>query len=206
MFTGLITTTGEIISIENLSNFYGKKSGFRVVIRIINTNLHNICIGDSISVQGMCATVESILEDNFFSIIISYESLNCIACLKIKSIVNIEKSLRVGNQIGGHFVLGHVDCTGKVRSCSSIGESMELIVLLSKKVSRFMTYKGSVAINGVSLTINRVNDTGDNCEISLNIIPYTLDNTTFRDIKINDIVNIEVDIIARYVNRMMKYH
>jgi riboflavin synthase len=117
--------------------------------------------------------------------------------------VNLEKSLRVGDQIGGHIVSGHVDGLGEVMKFEPVGESWELIVQAPASLAPFLAYKGSITVNGVSLTVNRVEDLAGGTQFSINLIPHTIAVTTLQHLKVGQRVNLEVDTIARYVQRML---
>ena len=160
-------------------------------------------IGDSIAVNGACMTVVSKTDDSF-SIDVSAESLSKTCGLNTFGEVNLEKALKLGDSIDGHLVSGHVDGVGQVESFEKIDESYRLIVRAPVKLSPYFAYKGSVAVNGVSLTINSVEDTAMGALISINLIPHTLAATTLKNLKAQDMVNLEVDTIARYVERMMR--
>ena len=201
MFTGLVAAVGRIIRTEVLLG-QDAQAGLRLDIDAADLGLDDVAIGDSIAIQGACMTVVA-LAGNRFSVKISRESLNRTVGLDQEGDVNLEKSLRIGDQIGGHLVSGHVDGLGQITCFAEVGESKELVVSVPKEMARFMVYKGSVAINGISLTVNQVNDTNEGCEISLNIISHTQAVTTLRNAKEGDWVNLEVDMIARYVERMV---
>jgi riboflavin synthase len=117
--------------------------------------------------------------------------------------VNLEKSLRIGDAIGGHLVSGHVDGLGRVISFDNVGESRELIIRAPNSLAPYLAYKGSITVNGISLTVNRVTDGPEGCDISINIIPHTQEVTTLRNVGAGDAVNLEIDTIARYVQRMV---
>lgn len=201
MFTGLVAAVGRIVRTEVLPG-QDAQAGLRLDIDAADLGLDDVAIGDSIAIQGACMTVVA-LAGNRFSVEISRESLNRTVGLDQEGAVNLEKSLRIGDQIGGHLVSGHVDGLGQITRFAEVGESKELVVSVPKEMARFMAYKGSVAINGISLTVNQVNDTNEGCEISLNIISHTKAVTTLRKAKEGDWVNLEVDMIARYVERMV---
>ena len=143
------------------------------------------------------------LQAQRFQVDVSRESLNLTVGLDRAGEVNLEKSLRVGDQIGGHLVSGHVDGMGEVLSFDRVGESRALVIRVPAHLARFLAYKGSITVNGISLTVNRVTDVVDGCDISINVIPHTQAVTTLRTVKSGDRVNLEVDTIARYVERML---
>ena len=161
-------------------------------------------LGDSISLNGACMTVTTFdAAASRFTIDISAESLDKTAGLSQPGPVNLEKALRAHDRLGGHLVSGHVDGIGRVTHFAPVGESWELRVLASAHIGRFLAYKGSVAVNGVSLTVNRVDDRADGCEFSINLIPHTIENTTLGTLAAGSTVNLEIDLIARYVERML---
>lgn len=200
MFTGLVAAVGRISHMEPLADT--EQGGVRLTIEAGGLDLKDVGIGDSIAVQGACMTVIA-LQDQQFQVDVSRESLSLTVGLDRLGEVNLEKSLRVGDQIGGHLVSGHVDGMGVVQSFNAVGESRELVIRVPQHLARFLAYKGSITINGISLTVNRVTDTDDGCDISINIIPHTQAVTTLRNVKGGDRVNLEVDTIARYVERML---
>jgi len=200
MFTGLVAAVGRIVRVEPLAD--AAQGGVRLHIDAGELGLGDVGIGDSIAVQGACMTVVA-LDNRHFQVDVSRESLNLTVGLDRAGEVNLEKSLRVGDQIGGHLVSGHVDGLGTVLRFDSVGESRELAIRVPPHLARFLAYKGSVTVNGISLTVNRVTDVADGCDISINIIPHTQAVTTLRNVKPGDRVNLEIDTIARYVERML---
>ncbi len=203
MFTGIVATTGQIESIESLGQ--DEHSGVRLVINAKDLGLADVGLGDSIAIQGACMTVTSMPDDSHFTVDVSRESLSKTVGLDKPGPVNLEKSLRIGDQIGGHLVSGHVDGLGTVVLFEPVGESWELVVLAPKDLGMYLAYKGSMTVNGVSLTVNRVTDTDEGTEFSINLIPHTVHVTTLKHLKAGDAVNLEVDTIARYVQRMMAF-
>lgn len=200
MFTGLVAAVGRIVRLEPLDET--GQGGVRLRIDAGELGLGDVGIGDSIAVQGACMTVIA-LDGRHFQVDVSRESLNLTVGLDREGEVNLEKSLRVGDQIGGHLVSGHVDGLGTVLRFGTVGESRELAIRVPPHLARFLAYKGSITVNGISLTVNRVTDVADGCDISINIIPHTQAVTTLRNVKPGDRVNLEVDTIARYVERML---
>lgn len=160
-------------------------------------------MGDSIAVNGACMTVVNI-EGNSFQIDVSAESLSKTCGLDTFGEVNLEKAMRLGDRVDGHLVSGHVDGVGQVESMTKIAESYKLVIRAPLKLSPYLAYKGSVAVNGVSLTVNEVEDTAMGALISINLIPHTVEVTTLKHLKAQDWVNLEIDTIARYVERMIK--
>ena len=174
--------------------------------------LDDVGLGDSIAVSGACMTVTGFDPSaSQFSFDISAESLSKTAGLDRPGEVNLEKALRANDRLGGHLVSGHVDGIGVVSHFEAVGESWELRLEVARELARFIAYKGSITVNGVSLTVNRVSDLEDDqegaggpaCEFSINLIPHTLSHTTLGGLKTGQQVNLEVDQIARYVERML---
>jgi len=204
MFTGIVATVGRIVNVSPLGD---SEAGLCLDVDAGGLDLTRVAPGDSIAIQGACMTVVA-KEDKRFQVDVSRESLNLTVGLDRKGEVNLEGALRVGDPLGGHIVSGHVDGLGEVVSFQPVGESHELVLHIPAKLARFMAYKGSVAVNGASLTVNHVaDDTPDHatgCHIRINLIPHTLAATTLKHLRAGDAVNIEVDTIARYVARMVE--
>jgi riboflavin synthase len=190
MFTGIVEDSGEIEAIKK------KAKDVVFVISTTKINVDELDEGESISVNGTCLTVISIRK-GAFEVKASHETLNRTNLSKVRvgSRVNLERAVKVGDRLGGHIVNGHVDGTGRITSIEQKGESKEVWVTLIPELSRYVVEKGSIAVDGVSLTVNRV----DGDKFSVNIIPYTQDVTIFGDMKTGDLVNIECDIIGKYV-------
>jgi riboflavin synthase len=202
MFTGIITGLGRIVHVQALGA--DASHGKRLVIETPAGYLDDVQLGDSIALNGACMTATSLdTATRQFSIDISAESLDKTAGLSAPGPVNLEKALRAHDRLGGHIVSGHVDGLGVVTHFAPVGESWELRVMAPKAIGSYLAYKGSITINGVSLTVNRVSDSSDGCEFSINLIPHTLGNTTLGELKVGHKVNLEVDLIARYVARML---
>ena len=194
MFSGIIENKGFVFKFE-------KQKDFRLVL---DTNLKykDIKKGSSVCCNGICLTVISKKKKKKYtqlSFDVSQETINCsnFNVIKKGDEINIEKSLRVGDEISGHFVFGHVDDTSKLISIKKVGDSHEIKLEISKKIKKFIAKKGSVSLNGISLTVNQVK----NNFIVLNIIPFTWLNTNLKGLKIGDRINLEVDMLARYVTR-----
>jgi riboflavin synthase len=200
MFTGIISGLGQITEVTALGA--GAAHGKRLTITTRKGYLADVQLGDSIALNGACMTVTTIDGDRF-GIDISAESLARTAGLDATGPVNLEKALRAHDRLGGHLVAGHVDGLGEVTHFSAVGESWELRVAAPRELARFLAYKGSITVNGVSLTVNRVADTPTACEFSINLIPHTLRETTLGELAVGARVNLEVDLIARYVERML---
>lgn len=200
MFTGIIKAIGTIKTVTPLSD--QPDAGLRLTITGGTLDMHNIALGDSIAINGACMTVVS--KDNHqFCIDISRESLNLTSGLDQPGEVNLEKALTLADPIGGHLVSGHVDGLGTVTKFNSVNESVELVISAPKNLAKYLAHKGSIVVNGVSLTVNRVTDFADRCEFSINLIPHTLQVTTLKHLQVGTKVNLEIDLIARYVERMM---
>jgi len=203
MFTGIITGVGRIVAIHSLgsSSHHGK----RLTIEVPPGYLDDVGLGDSIALNGACMTAVSIDPASCqFAIDISAESLDKTSGLAQTGRINLEKALRAHDRLGGHIVSGHVDGIGSVLYFAEIGESWELRILAPQNIGKFLAYKGSITVNGVSLTVNSVKDLADGCELSINLIPHTVQNTALGDLKAGSTVNLEIDLIARYVERMLQ--
>ncbi len=164
--------------------------------------MEKIRVGDSVAINGACMTVVE-RTDNRFKVDVSRESLDRTTGLDKVHEVNLEKALALGDMLGGHLVSGHVDGVGTVRRFAPVAESWELVVEAPAVLGKFLAYKGSVAVDGVSLTVNKVQDTETGCLFSINLIPHTVDVTTLRNLAEGSEVNLEIDLIARYVERML---
>jgi riboflavin synthase len=138
-----------------------------------------------------------------FAVDVSRESLNCTAGLDSVGEVNLEKALTLNERLGGHLVSGHVDGLGVVRKFEPVGESWELVIEAPASLGKYLAFKGSIVVNGVSLTVNRVEDVAGGCRFSINLIPHTIQVTTLKHLKVDSKVNLEIDLIARYVERML---
>ncbi len=201
MFTGLVTAVGSINALHPLA---GKGAGLRVRVSAPDGWLAGVAIGDSICVSGACMTVIE-ADAGGFSFDISAESLGRTTGLDVVgTAVNLEQSVTLATRLGGHLVTGHVDGIGRVESFAQVGESWHLCVRTPAELARFFAYKGSITVNGVSLTVNRVDDhaNGD-ASVHINLIPHTLQHTNLQFVSAGGEVNLEVDLIARYVQRMM---
>ncbi|KAI3606789.1 Riboflavin synthase eubacterial/eukaryotic [Cupriavidus necator H850] len=199
MFTGIVAAVGRIESITSLG---AADAGVRLRIAAGGLDLSDVIIGDSIAIQGACMTVIAMAPDSF-DVEVSRESLVKTVGLESTGRVNLEKALRLADRLGGHLVSGHVDGLGEVVHFAPVGESHELRIRAPRELARYLAYKGSVVVNGVSLTVNRVNDEADGCVFSINLIPHTVEVTTLQELKPGARVNLEIDLIARYVERML---
>ncbi|HEX3141741.1 MAG TPA: riboflavin synthase [Rhizobacter sp.] len=202
MFTGIITGLGHIVETKPLGA--DASHGKQLVLQAPPGYLDDVQLGDSIALNGACMTVTSFdSPTQRFTIDISAESLDKTAGLGQPGPVNMEKALRAHDRLGGHIVSGHVDGIGHVEFFAPVGESWELRIRSPKALAKFLAYKGSITVNGVSLTVNRVTDLADACEFSINLIPHTIENTTLGTLQAGHAVNLEIDLIARYVERML---
>src|ERR1700679_4325645 len=194
MFTGIIVATGRIGSLTE------KGGDLELGIDAGALDLERVAIGDSVSVQGACLTVTR-KQDTCFYADVSRETMakTTLGALKPGSKVNLEPSLRAGDALGGHWVSGHVDTVGKLKTLVQDARSWRLEFELPAALMRFVASKGSICVNGVSLTVNNA---AGRC-FDVNIIPHTLKLTTLGELKVDDGVNIEIDVIARYLERLM---
>ena len=194
MFSGIIADVGLITRAED------RDGGLRLSVATEALGMDDVVIGDSIAVNGVCLTVVK-KDGAVFTVDVSRETLNCTVGLERQgSHVNLEKALRLSDRLGGHLVSGHVDGVGEVVAFNDIGESWRLVVCAPHALAKYIAAKGSITINGVSLTVNHVAGS----EFDVNLIPHTLDVTTLNELKTGTKVNLEIDLIARYVERMMQ--
>jgi len=200
MFTGIVAAVGRIETVTPLGA--AADAGVRLRIASGELDLSDVIIGDSIAIQGACMTVVALAADGF-DVEVSRESLDKTVGLERAGRVNLEKALRLADRLGGHLVSGHVDGLGEVVHFAPVGESHELRIRAPRELGRYLAYKGSVVVNGVSLTVNRVSDEADGCVFSINLIPHTVEVTTLQELKPGARVNLEIDLIARYVERML---
>jgi riboflavin synthase len=210
MFTGIIQAIGHIDTVEKLGD------GFRLHINAGKLDMSDVQLGDSIALQGACMTVVSMTASHF-AIDISAESLDKTTGLDQPGHINLEKALRFNDRLGGHLVSGHVDGMGTVSLFEQVEQakqiksdgsqnnegSWHLVIKAPKSLAKYLAYKGSIVVNGTSLTVNKVEDLNDGCLMHINLIPHTLQNTTLQYLKAGSLVNLEVDLIARYVERML---
>ena len=210
MFTGIIQAIGHIDTVEKLGD------GFRLHINAGKLDMSDVQLGDSIALQGACMTVVSMTASHF-AIDISAESLDKTTGLDQPGHINLEKALRFNDRLGGHLVSGHVDGMGTVTLFEQVEQakqiksdgsqnnegSWHLVIKAPKSLAKYLAYKGSIVVNGTSLTVNKVEDLNDGCLMHINLIPHTLQNTTLQYLKAGSLVNLEVDLIARYVERML---
>ncbi len=192
MFTGIITDVGKVVGLEEAGDIH-------LTIET-NFDLDNVDIGASIACSGICLTVVR-KGDKTFDVTASKETLDCtnLDDWRVGAGVNLERALKVGDEIGGHIVSGHVDGVGQVVSLKPEGESIRFTFAAPDEIKRFIAPKGSVSVNGVSLTVNEVDD----ANFGVNLIPHTLEMTTFGEVIVGDRVNLEIDTLARYVGRLL---
>ena len=193
MFTGLIEETGTLTSIARR----GTIVDFTIKATVVTDDLKS---GDSVAVNGACLTVTA-AGSSVFTVQAVEETIRrtTLGGLKSGGSVNLERSLRVGDRLGGHIVQGHVDCTGRIVSVRKSGENMILTLSVAPDSARYIVEKGSVAIDGISLTVTTVADS----EFGVSVIPHSLNATTLRDARAGDTVNIETDIIGKYVEKLL---
>jgi len=194
MFTGIVAATGKITRLQPLAK------GLRLTVEAPGLKLADVAIGDSIAHNGVCLTVIAKKKASY-QVDVSRETLDCTVGLDVPAgEVNLEKAMRLSDFIGGHLVSGHVDGVGEVVKFEAVGESHELVIKAPKELAKYIARKGSITVDGVSLTTNRVKGR----TFSINLIPHTVAVTTLKRLAAGAQVNLEVDLIARYVERMLK--
>ncbi len=194
MFTGIIEAIGEIKKVTPL------ESGIRIEIEPGKLDLSDIHIGDSIATNGVCLTVIALV-DRMLTMEVSRETLNCTQGLDIQGQrVNLEKAMRLSERINGHLVSGHVDGIGKVEKFEPVGESCLLAIKAPAPLLKYVVIKGSIAVNGVSLTVNSI----EKDEFRVNLVSHTLTATALQDLKSDTKVNLEIDLLARYLEQLLK--
>jgi riboflavin synthase len=202
MFTGIITGVGRIAAVHDLGAT--PQHGKRITVEAPSGYLADVGLGDSIALNGACMTVTTFdAEACRFTVDVSAESLDKTAGLDHIGPVNLEKALRAHDRLGGHIVSGHVDGIGRVIHFAPLGESHDLRILAPATLGKYLAYKGSITVNGVSLTVNSVHDSDEGCEVRINLIPHTVENTALHALRAGSTVNLEIDLIARYVERML---
>ena len=202
MFTGIITGVGRIAAVHDLGR--SLQHGKRLTIEAPAGYLDDVGLGDSVAINGACMTVTTLdAGQSRFTIEISAESLDKTAGLAEAGPVNLEKALHAHDRLGGHIVAGHVDGIGTVISFTPVGESWELRVLAPTALGKYLACKGSITVNGVSLTVNSIADVADGTQASINLISHTVRNTALGGLCPGSRVNLEIDLIARYVERML---
>jgi len=191
MFTGIIQTIGQIERVTPVGD------DVQLSISCTGLDMQDVRVGDSIAVNGVCLTAITVNESHFEAHV-SKETLSATLGLDKTSAVNLEKALRLSDRLGGHLVSGHVDGVGEVVSFEPLGHCWKLDIRAPHAIAKYISVKGSICVNGVSLTVNSiVSDV-----FSINLIPHTIENTTLQLLKVGSQVNLEVDQIARYVERM----
>ena len=196
MFSGIVQAVGVIEKIEPL------EKGVRLTIEALALDLGDVAIGDSIAVNGVCLTATS-NEDGRFTADVSRETLDVTVGLGATGSVNLEKAMALGDRIGGHLVTGHVDGVGEVAEFERIGESWRLAVRAPAGIGRYIARKGSITVDGVSLTVNRIADQPAGAIFEVNLIPHTLEVTTLARLSSGAKVNLEIDLLARYLDRLL---
>lgn len=192
MFSGIVAAVGRITELTP------REVGYRLTVDAGKLDISDLTVGDSIAHSGVCLTVVG-TEGNRFMVDVSPETLSCTVGLDAPGPVNLEKALRLADVIGGHLVSGHVDGVGEVLRFDAVGDNRLLEIRAPKEIAKYIARKGSVAVDGTSLTTNEVNGT----DFTINLIPHTLDNTTLSRLKPGSKVNLEVDLIARYCERLL---
>lgn len=193
MFTGIVATTGKITRLQPL------EQGVRLTVEAPGLNLKDVALGDSIAHNGVCLTVIA-KKKTSYQADVSKETLDCTIGLDVPGgEVNLEKAMRLSDFIGGHLVSGHVDGVGEVITFEPVGESHLLIIRAPKKLAKYIARKGSITVDGVSLTTNKAKGR----KFAINLIPHTVAVTTLKRLESGALVNLEVDLIARYVERML---
>ena len=194
MFTGIIQAVGKIAQSQ------ARGPDVRLTIAAGGLDLADVQLGDSIAVNGVCLTVIT-KHAASFDVDVSAETLRCTIGFDLDGAVNLEKALRLADRLGGHLVSGHVDGVGSVQRFEQVGDCYLLQVVAPSALARYIAAKGSITINGVSLTVNHVQDDS----FDVNLIPHTLDMTTLKLIALGSRVNLEVDLLARYAERLLHY-
>lgn len=194
MFTGIVHSTGHIVQVER------KADDVRLRIDAPALEMADVAIGDSIAVNGVCLTA-TLVSAQGFEVHVSHETLQCTVGLEQARQVNLEKALRLSDRLGGHLVTGHVDGVGQVVRFESLGDCWLLMVRTPEPLLKYIAIKGSIAIDGVSLTINAI----EKEVFSVNLIPHTLEVTTLHSLGVGSRVNLEIDLVARYVERLSQW-
>ena len=198
MFSGIVAAVGRITHLQAL------EQGLRLTVEAPGLDLADVAPGDSIAHGGVCLTViekTGPVDRPAYKVDVSRETLDCTVGLDAPGEVNLEKALRLADRLGGHLVTGHVDGVGEVLKLEPVGESHELVIRAPKPLAKYIARKGSITVNGVSLTVNRVTGT----DFSINLIPHTVAVTTLKHLRAGSQVNLEIDLVARYIERMMTW-
>lgn len=191
MFTGIVTAVGKIARLDPTAG------GLRAVVDAPGLGLEDVAIGDSIAVNGICLTVVA-RGASRFEVDVSPETLACTAGLAASAEVNLEKALRLSDRLGGHLVSGHVDGVGEVARIEAAVDNRVVFVRAPAQLGRYIARKGSITVDGVSLTVNSI----EGSEFGVNLIPHTLAATNFGKLRAGSRVNLEVDLVARYLERL----
>jgi riboflavin synthase len=194
MFTGIIEAVGRVSEVKSAPG------GVRIAVDAGALSLADVKIGDSIAVDGVCLTAVAIAGQQI-EFDVSRETLECTAGFAQGTAVNLEKALRLADRLGGHLVSGHVDGVGSVALFEAAGDNLRLVVDAPREIARYIARKGSVAVNGVSLTVNAV----DGTRFEINLIPHTLAATNLHALSVTTKVNIEIDLLARYTERLGEF-
>lgn len=194
MFTGIIQAVGAVATVAQ------KGEDARIELRGGDLDLSDVALGDSIACNGVCLTVVELAPAGF-SVDVSAETFRCSAGFPVGLEVNLEKAMRLADRLGGHLVSGHVDGVGEVLQFAPVGDCMELVIRAPGDMARFIVTKGSITVNGVSLTVNQVGAS----DFSINLIPHTLSHTNLGGLSAGSRVNLEVDMMARYAERILNY-
>ena len=192
MFTGIVAGVGRITDVEQ------RDRGLRLTVDAGSVSLADVGLGDSIAVNGVCLTVIA-KTGRSFDVDVSQETIDCTVGLGGPGEVNPEKALTLADRLGGHLVTGHVDGVGSVVLFERVGESYLLRIRAPAELAKYIAKKGSVTVQGTSLTVNRV----EGVEFDINLIPHTLEMTTLRHLTPGAKLNLEVDLVARYVERLL---
>lgn len=200
MFTGIVAAVGQITAVQAAGA--GAAAGVRLTIDACGLPLQDVALGDSIAINGACMTVVEKTAQGFM-VDVSRESLSLTVGLDAIGEVNLEKALTLADRLGGHLVSGHVDGLGTVCKFEPVDESWNLEIEAPRSLAKYLAYKGSIVVNGVSLTVNQVEDYPTGCRFSINLIPHTIEVTVLKHLKVGARVNLEIDLIARYVERML---
>jgi riboflavin synthase len=201
MFTGIVAAVGKITSVQPLGGD-DTDAGVRLTVDAGSLPMEDVALGDSIAINGACMTVVEKTGRGFI-VDVSRESLNHTAGMDTLREVNLEKALTLADRLGGHLVSGHVDGLGIVHKFEPVNESWELVIEAPRSLGKYLAYKGSIVVNGVSLTVNQVDDVAEGCRFGINLIPHTIEVTTLKHLVVGAKVNLEIDLIARYVERML---
>jgi len=198
MFTGIIQAVGTVAAMEQGT------TDMRLYVRTSKLDLGDVALGDSIAVNGVCLTAVELPGDGFKADV-SAETLahTTLGQLDISGTVNLEKALTLSTRLGGHLVSGHVDGLGVVKDKRAAGRSIQFTLQAPQELARYISRKGSICVDGISLTVNALHDENSNCLFELNIVPHTLQETTLATAQVGQSVNLEVDLVARYLERLL---